>query len=91
METKNERAVCPRCHHVVPMKFHFPAPRSDECEETYAWRFQHCPVCKWSGDVVTGRYMNLYRYHWILFVDGEEFPRGLRQLLEELELCPPLG
>lgn len=84
----NERQICPSCFSPVPMKFVFPATRSNPCEEEHAWRFQRCSRCKWCGDVVSGTYMNLYRFHWTLFVDGEEMKDGLLGLLRELELCP---
>jgi hypothetical protein len=83
----NEQQDCPTCGARRKMKFLFPAPKEDECEEKHAWRFQRCPFCGWTGDVVTGKFLHISHAGRFLIVNGDLFSNGLREYLEERELC----
>jgi hypothetical protein len=85
----NERQPCPQCAGQRTMKFVFPAPRNDPCEEKHAWRFQRCKWCGWTGDVVTGEFAHISWAGTFLIVNGHFYAKGLRQYFEEHKLCDP--
>lgn len=81
------RLPCPQCETPTPMKFIFPTPREDPCEELNAWRFQVCQFCGWTGDVTTRSRYEIESWplggYWI----NGRFYRTLRLFLEETERC----
>lgn len=85
--SRHQRLTCPQCDSPVPMRFIFPAPRTDPCEELNAWRFQRCNWCGWRGDAVTGTAHEIYNDIWHRYlIDGKHYDR-LRDWLIVLELC----
>lgn len=83
------RRTCSFCASELKMRYIFPAELDDACEESHAWRFQHCMVCGWVGDVVRNQRLDIGRDIWHGYrIDGRHYDR-LRDYLVELELCSP--
>jgi hypothetical protein len=69
------------------MRFCFPTPRRDPCEELNCWRFQVCTFCGWCGNVTARQRVEIELWPMGGWLIDKKFYSSLNTYFKEIGLC----